>query len=194
MQEKVIVGAGLSGLVAAINLARDGFKVLVRERRKTVGGETDIKGLEGKVIKIGDGTPVHLDRLRDYTGIDFSPVAVPLKSARTHVYGKTLDFDFYEGVPTFLFERGPRPTSLDVYLYELATSEGVEFRFNDTVADLSELPPGTIIATGLFRYYYRYGPVQRIVGRPGCATSTWLRLPRYVRDGRPEPKGHHIFR
>jgi flavin-dependent dehydrogenase len=150
VQEQVIVGAGLSGLVAAINLARDGFKVLVRERRKTVGGETDIKGLEGKVIKIGDGTPMHLERLRDYTGIDFSPVAVPLKSARTHVYGKTLDFDFYEGVPTFLFERGPRPSSLDVYLYELARSEGVEFQFKDTVTDFSLLPPGTIIATGLF--------------------------------------------
>ena len=150
MKEQVIVGAGLSGLVAAINLAREGYQVLVRERRAVVGGEIDIKGLEGKVINIGDGTPIKLDRLRSYIGIDLTPVAVPLKSARNHVYGKTFDFDFYPKVPTYLVERGPRSTSLDVYLYKIAAAEGVEFRFNDTVTDFGGLPPDTIIATGLF--------------------------------------------
>lgn len=150
MKEQVIVGAGLSGLVAAVNLAREGYSVLVRERRGHVGGETDVKGLEGKIINIGDGTPMNLERVNEYTGIDFSPVAAPLKSCRNHVYGKTFDIEFYEGVPTYLVERGPRPTSIDVYLYELARSEGVRFSFNDTVTDFSELPPDSIIATGLF--------------------------------------------
>ncbi len=150
MKEQVIVGAGLSGMVAAINLAREGFKVLVRERRQAIGGVTDIKGLEGKVINIGDGTPLNLQRLEAYTGIDFSPVAVQLKSARNHVYGRTFDIEFYKGVPTYLVERGPRPTSIDMFLYKLAEAEGVEFRFNDTVTDFDELPPDTIVATGLF--------------------------------------------
>lgn len=150
MKEQVIVGAGLSGLVAAINLAREGYEVLVRERRNEVGGETDVKGLEGKVINIGDGTPINLERMRAYTGIDLTPAAVRLKSARNHVYGKTFDIDFCEGVPTYLVERGPRPTSIDVYLYNLAVEEGVEFTFNDTVTDFSDLPPDSIIATGLF--------------------------------------------
>jgi flavin-dependent dehydrogenase len=150
MREQVIVGAGLAGMVAAINLAREGYRVVVRERRKEVGGETNIKGLEGKVINIGDGTPIHLERMRAYTGIDLSGVVTPLKSARNHVYGKTFDLDFYDGVPTYLVERGPRPTSLDVYLFKLAVSEGVEFSFDDTVADFDDLPPDTIIATGLF--------------------------------------------
>ena len=150
MKEQVIVGAGLSGLVAAINLAREGCKVLVRERRNEVGGETDVKGLEGKIINIGDGTPINLERMRAYTGIDLTPAAVRLKSARNHVYGKTFDIDFDEAVPTYLVERGPRPTSIDVYLYNLAVQEGVEFTFNDTVTDFSDLPPDSIIATGLF--------------------------------------------
>ncbi|MFH1149046.1 MAG: NAD(P)-binding protein [Actinomycetota bacterium] len=150
MREQIIVGAGLSGMVAAINLAREGFKVRVRERRQSIGGLTDIEGLEGRVINIGDGTPINLERLAAYTGIDISPVAVPLKECRNHVYGKTVDLAFYEGVPTYLVERGPRPSSLDVFLYDLAVAEGVEFTFNDTVTDFSDLPPDSIVATGLF--------------------------------------------
>ena len=150
MREQVIIGAGLSGMVAAINLARDGHKVLIRERRGEVGGVTDVKGLEGKIINIGDGTPINLERLHAYTGIDISPAAVPLKDARNHMYGRTFDMEFAASVPVYLVERGPRPTSLDVFLYEIALSAGVEFQFNDTVTDFDDLPPDSIIATGLF--------------------------------------------
>jgi flavin-dependent dehydrogenase len=150
MREQIVVGAGLSGLVAAINLAREGRSVLVRERRDRIGGATGMPGFEDIVINIGDGTPMHLDRVRSYIGIDLGDVAVPLKKLRNHIYGKTFDIDFYPGVPTYLFERGPTPSSLDTYLYETARSEGVEFSFDDTVEDFGDLPPGTIIATGLF--------------------------------------------
>jgi flavin-dependent dehydrogenase len=137
-------------MVAAVNLAREGFKVTVRERRDRVGGLTDIKGLEGRVINIGDGTPMNLERMNAYTGIDFTPAAVPLTRCMNHVYGRTYEVEFYEGVPAYLVERGPRPTSIDVYLYELAKSEGVEFSFDDMVTDFDSLPPDSIIATGLF--------------------------------------------
>ncbi len=150
MREQVIVGAGLAGLVAAVNLVREGYDVLVRERRREVGGETDIKGLEGRVINIGDGSPMDLERMSAYTGIDFSPVAVPLKSIRNHLYGRSYDLDFYEAAPTYLVERGPSPTSIDKYLFELASSEGVRFSLNDPVTDFGQLPPDTIVATGLF--------------------------------------------
>ena len=150
MREQIVVGAGLSGLVAAINLAREGYRVVVRERRSRIGGEVDIPGLEGKVINIGDGTPMDLERIRAYTGIDISPAATRLREVRNHMYGRTSDIRFYEGVPAYLVERGPRPTSLDTFLYELALSEGVEVSLGDTVTDFSDLPPDTIVSTGLF--------------------------------------------
>lgn len=155
MRETIIVGAGLSGLVAAINLARDGFRVIVRERRASVGGTTDIKGLEGKYINIGDGTPLDLERIRNYTSVDVSPAAVRLDRVTNHLYGKTIELEFYKGTPGYLFERGPRETSLDVYLYNLAVSEGVEFSFNDTVTDFDTLPADSIIASGLFPEGFR---------------------------------------
>lgn len=138
MREQVIVGAGLSGLVAAINLAREGYDVLVRERRDLVGGPS---GLEGKVISIGDGTPINLERLQAYTGIDISPAAVRLKEVTIHAYGRTFAHTFREDLKTYLVERGPRPTSLDVHLFKLALAEGVRFQFDDTVEDFDSLPP-----------------------------------------------------
>ena len=37
-KEALVVGAGPAGLVAAINLAREGFKVRVFEKEKQIGG------------------------------------------------------------------------------------------------------------------------------------------------------------
>jgi flavin-dependent dehydrogenase len=170
MREQVIVGAGLSGMVAAINLAREGYSVTVRERRDRVGGLTDIIGLEGRVINIGDGTPINLERMSAYTGIDISPVAVPLERCMNHLYGRTYEVEFYEGVPAYLVERGPRPTSIDVYLYELARMEGVEFSFSDTVTDFVSLPPDSIIATGLF------GEAWKPLGVPHLAVYGYLAM------------------
>ena len=147
MREQVIVGAGLSGLVAAINLAREGYNVLVRERRDSVGGPA---GLEGTVISIGDGTPIDLERLQAYNGIDISPAAVRLKEIMIHAYGRTFAHTFREDLKTYLVERGPRSTSLDVHLFKLAEAEGVRFQFDDIVEDFDSLPPDTIICTGFF--------------------------------------------
>ncbi len=155
MREIIIVGAGLSGLVAAINLVRDGFRVIVRERRTSIGGTTDIRGLEGKYINIGDGTPIDPERIRSYTSIDISGAAVRLERVTSHLYGRTVELEFYKNTPAYLFERGPRETSLDVHLYNLAVSEGVEFSFSDTVTDFDSLPPDSIIASGLFPEGFR---------------------------------------
>lgn len=149
MREQVIVGAGLSGLVAAINLAREGYSVVVRERRQSIGGPTAPGGLEGRAINIGHGTPINLERLQAYTGIDISPAAVRLKEVLIHAYGRTFRHAFHERHATYLVERGSRPTSLDFHLFKLAEAAGVRFQFNDAVEDFDSLPADTIICTGL---------------------------------------------
>jgi flavin-dependent dehydrogenase len=150
MREQVIVGAGLSGLVAAVNLAREGYDVLVRERRDSVGGSPGLEGPGGEPVRIGDGTPIDLERLRAYTGIDISPAAVPLKGVTVHAYGRTFTVTFQGDIEAYLVERGPRPTSLDFHLFEMAQAEGVRFRFDDSVEDFDSLPPDSIICTGFF--------------------------------------------
>jgi flavin-dependent dehydrogenase len=148
MKEQLIVGAGLSGLVAGINLTREGYKVTIKDRRPAVGGKLNIPGSEDEIINIGDGTPMNLERMFKYTGIDFSPVAVNLGSVENYLYGKTFHLDFNVGEPTYLVERGPGELSIDRHLYKIAADEGIEFQFNETVRDCEDFPPDTIIATG----------------------------------------------
>jgi len=143
--ENVVVGAGLAGLVAAINLVRDGREVLVLEREPRVGGSP-------LYHPSPEGTPVDLPRLADYTGIDISPAVARFKAASVVVYGEKVTVDM-DAISSVMIERGPRSTSLDSYLYELAVKEGVKFEFGHPIMsndDTVKLPPDTIIATGLY--------------------------------------------
>ncbi len=145
MAESVVVGAGLAGLVAAINLAREGREVLVLERESRVGGSP-------LYHPSPEGTPIDLPRLADYTGIDISPAVARFGAGRAVIYGETIPVDM-DAISSVVIERGPRSTSLDSYLYELAVKEGVKFEFNHPImsnADTVKLPPDTIIATGLY--------------------------------------------
>ena len=145
MAENIVVGAGLSGLVAAINLAREGRDVLVLEREERVGGS-------GLYHPSPEGTPVDLAGLEAYTGIDIGPAVAPFDVGRAVVYGEMVPVDM-GAISAYMIERGPRSTSLDSYLYGLAVEAGVKFEFghplvsNDAAAGL---PPDTIIATGLY--------------------------------------------
>ena len=51
--------------------------------------------------------------------------------------------------PYFGVERGRRATSLDSKLYEIAIQNGVKFVFGTRVEKIDDLPPKSIIATGL---------------------------------------------
>jgi hypothetical protein len=144
MAEVTIVGGGLSGMTAAINLAKRGHDVVVLEREERIGGSS-------LYHPSGQGTPLHLDALRTYIGFDISPGIEPIQKMSEIAGGKELPTD-PSLINSYFFERGPRSTSLDSYLYELATEAGVEFRFNTPVIsqeDMAQLPPNTIVATGL---------------------------------------------
>jgi hypothetical protein len=93
---------------------------------------------------------VNIDPLKDYVGIDITPCLTPQKNMYVHVGGRkySLSWNCYS------VERGPRKTSLDTFLYDLALKEGVEFEFDQVITNPFDLPDPTILATGLFPEMY----------------------------------------
>ena len=144
-----IVGAGPAGLTAAILLKREGYKVLVREKEKQVGGPP------GWHPSAHD-TPVAMPGLWDYIGIDCSPC---FKDG-------TRDFRFFMGTDEmdvqpeetlWVVERGSRETSLDSFLFRLAEREGVDIALGSPFSEkeFRDPPENTILATGLSHDAYQ---------------------------------------
>lgn len=173
MAEIAVVGAGLSGLVAAINCARSGHEVTVLEKYDRVGGEPENHPSV-------DSTPMLPGPLGDFIGVGLGPPQVtPTLRMRSYAYGERYDID---GGLLHLHavERGGRSTSIESHLHGLAREAGVKFEFGWTLrsqADLAQLPPRSIIATGLhfesflalgipFRQVYGYTSTTRYEGEP----------------------------
>jgi hypothetical protein len=146
MKEVTVVGAGLSGLVASINLARRGYAVRVLEREARIGGSP-------LYHPSGQGTFLMMKEMSDYIGVDLSPVLEPIRTMVEMPGRAKCPVDTTLGPPyPYFFERGPRNTSVDSYLYEIAKQEGVEFEFGHPVlsqGEMAALPANTIVATGL---------------------------------------------
>ena len=151
----IVVGAGPAGLVAAINLNREGLNVIVRERQDSVGGEP---GWHPSV----HSTPVDIPGLWDYIGIDCSEVFTDISDNNTTYFDGQPVAKFTDmvpsGYPFYNTERGHRETSLDSFLFRIAEKEGVNFEFNRPFKedDFSCAPKGTIIASGLSPGVYKW--------------------------------------
>lgn len=144
MPENIVVGAGLAGLVCAINLAREGREVLVIDRERRIGGSPIYHPSP-------QGTPIDLEGIRAYTGIDISPAVKEFTSGKAVVYGEVVPVDM-GAISSYMVERGPRSSSLDSYLYSLALEAGVKFEFGTgflSADDFMQLPPDSVVATGL---------------------------------------------
>ena len=132
-----IVGAGVSGMVAAINLARDGYEVLVLEKGSKVG--------EAPYNPRIDLTPLDKEMTWNYMGLNLDPCFQKLKEWPACVHSRRVMLN-----PTvYIVERGPRESSLDNYLYKEALRAGVKFEFSHPVQSLADIPDNSIIATGL---------------------------------------------
>jgi hypothetical protein len=163
MKQVTIVGAGLSGLTAAIILAREGYDVTVLEQKDAIGGASlQASATSGQELCFADMTPLDIDAMSRYLGFPLSPPEGPartpfynpLPSLRFRAFGELIDLTLPANVQMKMVERGSRPSSLDSYLYRLATESGVRFSFGTPVLtreDFSNLPPGSIVATGMFR-------------------------------------------
>ena len=161
--EQVIVGAGISGLTAAIILAREGHAVTVLEQEDAVGGASlRASDVAEQELSFADMTPLDLDAMSRYLGFPLSPpedsrplpFCNPLPSLRIRAFGKTIELPLPSDVHMKMVERGSRPSSIDRYLARLATDCGVRFSFRTplrTRKDFVGLPPGSIVATGMFR-------------------------------------------
>jgi|BarGraNGADG00312_1021997.scaffolds.fasta_scaffold07619_1 NAD(P)-binding Rossmann-like domain len=163
MKQVTIVGAGISGLTAAIILAREGYAVTVLEQEKAIGGASlyasDVSEYE---LSFADMTPLDVDAMSRYLGFPLSPPESsqpvpfynPLPSLRFRVFGNMIELPLPFDVHMKMVERGSRPSSIDAYLFRLATDSGVRFSFSTPVRtrkDFHDLPPDSIVATGMFR-------------------------------------------
>ena len=141
-----ILGAGLSGMVAAITLARKGREVLVIEGEKRLGGmHHDMPSVHT--------TPIDPAWMSDQVGIDVTSAFHPIKSFVT-VVGNRM-YALNPG-PMHAIERGSRKSGIDQLLYDQACEAGVQFEFGTFLKDLREIPLGSIIATGLDASMYDY--------------------------------------
>ncbi len=139
MPRITIVGAGLSGMVAAINLARQDYEVTILEKEKQIGGSSAFHPSL-------HATPIDVRYTSEFTGIDLYEQFPLLSDIHSCIKDTRI---ISTDLITYGVERGARETSLDVYLHRLCRELGVKFEFGQTVKKLTDVPPGSIIATGL---------------------------------------------
>ncbi len=136
-----IVGAGPSGLASAIVLAGAGRKVIVRERRRSVGARFhgDFQGLENWSIK--------RDVLEEIGELGIT-LKFPLHPVRSGVAYDSTGNEYVVGDEQplyYLVRRGSGEGTLDAALLGAAQEAGAEIRFDDEV---ERVPRQAIVATG----------------------------------------------
>jgi len=159
MKKITIIGAGISGLVAAICLARHGFDVEVREKRRVIGGSTKWHPSVHQQV-------FNLEKTSDYIGIDLSSCFRKVEKHTFYLYGRKKILDFPEN--SYVCEKGPRESSLEYFLFSVAVANGVGLEF-DAPFDLREKEQTVskkdkyIIATGLEIDLYRKLGIKHVV-------------------------------
>jgi len=141
MAKKIqILGAGLSGMIAGIDLVRHDYEVTIIEAAAGLGGR-------GNFHPSTHATPLDRDAAWKYIGLDLSQGFRPAKLFRVYFGEQGYDLDPND---LYIVERGARENSLDSMVYREAQKLGVKFEFNQMIKKHTDLPPGSIIATGLF--------------------------------------------
>ncbi len=138
-KEKItVVGAGLAGLVAAINLLREGFEVDVWDGARKLG---QLEAFHPSI----HATPIDPARVSAYIGVDVSGCFTRVETFRIVVKNRryALNPQSYH-----LVERGGRKTSIDTHLYETAKEMGARFHFDHYIRNLKDVPERAVVATG----------------------------------------------
>jgi len=140
-----IYGAGLAGLVAAINLTREDFEVHLFDRYGIGGNPAWHPSVQTTVLRP--------EKTWEYIGIDLSSCFRPVSAISFYRYGQKKVFTLEN---MYVCERGPRKGSLDTILWEKATRLGVIHHIGDDFAvEKLQFARNSIIATGLGTGVYR---------------------------------------
>lgn len=139
LKDVQIYGAGLSGLVSAINLVREGYHITVYEKEEKIGGSS-------KCHPSVHMTPLHIQQMEKYVGIELQSCFSKLDDFRGYIGQKKCVFSTKN---IYVVERGPKKSSLDYFLYKIALEEGVTFKFSHplTSEELRSIPENSIITT-----------------------------------------------
>lgn len=146
----IIYGAGISGLVAAIHLAKSGSRVVVCEKRTAIGGPPQWHP------SVHQQT-FNLAKTSEYIGIDLSPCFSATDSHTFHIFGRGIVHR--RPKDNYICVKGGQHGSIEQYLYGLARKLGVEFIFDQSLGVHSiqkALAGGSavIAATGLEKETY----------------------------------------
>ena len=192
-----IIGAGLAGLTAAVILAREGRDVTVYEKGNRVGGLPIYNPSP-------HGTPMDVDRMNRYLGFDLRPGLVDLSDGIIGVWGKRYPIKFPDNAKGYMIERGPRHSSMDHYLADLAQDYGAKIEVGHPVTERKELsllprpageaanhfPRNVIVATGLHEDGYEVAnmPFQKLNGVFAKCRVPWpeARVSVYFDDYSPD--------
>lgn len=169
-----ILGAGLSGLSAAINLAKGGREVVVFERKANVGEhlKPNYQGL----------LRTHGDPMGYLNSLNLQPDFNMLRLNKAFICTRKRDLDVTLKEPIDFVMRGGN-SSLEYGLYHQAESLGVKFRFNQR-KDKSNVD---IVATGHYKCdMLAYGCVYEDLDFP---RDKFL----YMHDDRYSPRGWYLY-
>jgi flavin-dependent dehydrogenase len=129
MERINILGAGISGLSAAINLAKKGYNVEIFEKRSDCGKRFlgDLEGLENWSSKIDTIKEINLMNIK--TNFDCKPYNKLFVSEGKEVLEVNLKKPMF-----YLVKRGAIPNSIDQGLKNQALDQGVKIHFNKKIS------------------------------------------------------------
>ncbi len=137
-----VVGGGLSGMVAAINLCKAGLEVEIWDGAKTLG---QLEPFHPSI----HATPIDPQWVSKYVDIDISPSFTKTSLFRLFVEKAAYDLNAKH---FYLVERGGRKSSIDSLLYKTVKKLGIPYRFNHYITDLKDIPEKAILATGFDKH------------------------------------------